>query len=360
MKKFTQTLLVVFITVALFGTANGQTVTNQYYNVTSGNGYGLRFWSSDNYKIHMGNSSYYKYGPVQDYSIKMTMNNDADRGWTWGVLNTAPIAALSTQGTFQLANDLKVLGNTGIGTTSPNSKLHVNASSGQDGLRVQISGSSKFTVASNGGTTIGAFNNAPPANGLYVNGNVGIGNSTPTQKLDVNGNIIIKGTQGFNANGEEAILYLGDGNNFIKSIHGKGVAIGTYCWSQGVDMNTIYVNHCGQVGIGTSEPGGFKLAVDGYIGARGVKVTSSSPFPDYVFENDYTMLSILDLEKFVKEKKHLPNIPSANEIEKEEGIDIGEIQLKLLEKIEEQALYIISLQKQINELSEKVNGFNNN
>lgn len=54
-----------------------------YYDVTSGNGYGIRFWQHDAYKIHMGNTSEYRYGPVSDYSIKMNMSELPGRGWTW-------------------------------------------------------------------------------------------------------------------------------------------------------------------------------------------------------------------------------------------------------------------------------------
>lgn len=55
------------------------------YDVTAGDGNGLRFWGgNDSYKVHMGNTGEYHYGPVTDYSIKMNMNETAGRGWTWG------------------------------------------------------------------------------------------------------------------------------------------------------------------------------------------------------------------------------------------------------------------------------------
>lgn len=79
-----------------------------------GNGRGLRFWSSDSYKISMGNAAEYKYGPVTDYSIKMNMNNDATRGWTWGVSGSVPVAAINTEGILQVANDIRIDGNTVI------------------------------------------------------------------------------------------------------------------------------------------------------------------------------------------------------------------------------------------------------
>ena len=83
--------------------------------------------------------------------------------------------------------------------------------------------------------------------------------------------------------------------------------------------------------------------------AREVKVTASS-FPDYVFEKDYPLLTINELADYIAANNKLPGIPSADEIDENEGIELGSMQIKLLEKIEEQALYIIDLQKQIDEL----------
>ena len=74
--------------------------------------------------------------------------------------------------------------NTGIGTTSPSGKLHINSASGQIGLRVQINGSTKLLVNSNGGVSVGSLT-AAPTNGLYVSGSAGIGTSLPFRKLQV-------------------------------------------------------------------------------------------------------------------------------------------------------------------------------
>ena len=87
------------------GSAPNGTNANAFYNVTPGDGYGLKFWSSDSYKISMGVSSVYLYGPVTDYSIKTQMDvGSTGRGFTWGREGVVPIAALnSTSGNMQIA-----------------------------------------------------------------------------------------------------------------------------------------------------------------------------------------------------------------------------------------------------------------
>jgi hypothetical protein len=90
---------------ATAGSAPNAGNANDFYNVNAGNGNGLRFWNSDSYKISMGVGDLYQYGPVTDYSIKTQMNDaDATRGFTWGRISHAPIAALnSTSGDMRIA-----------------------------------------------------------------------------------------------------------------------------------------------------------------------------------------------------------------------------------------------------------------
>ena len=82
-----------------------------------------------------------------------------------------------------------------------------------------------------------------------------------------------------------------------------------------------------------------------------VKVTES-PTADFVFEESYNLPTLQQVENHIKEKKHLPEIPSAKEMEKD-GVNIGEFQIKLLQKIEELTLYIIEQDKRIKELENK-------
>ena len=99
----------------------------------------------------------------------------------------------------------------------------------------------------------------------------------------------------------------------------------------------------GSLGIGTSSPA-YKLDVTGTIRAREIKVDLNGA--DFVFENGYKLMSLNDLEKFVKDKKHLPEIVPAKEMEKN-GTDLGNLNSKLLQKIEELTLYVIEQNKKI-------------
>ena len=109
----------------------------------------------------------------------------------------------------------------------------------------------------------------------------------------------------------------------------------------------------GNVGIGTEETGPYKLAVEGSIGAREIVVElPGSGWPDYVFKNDYKLLSLKEVEKHITEKKHLPEIPSAKEVE-QEGVPLAEMNAKLLQKIEEMTLYIIDINKRLEKVEEE-------
>ena len=80
-----------------------------------------------------------------------------------------------------------------------------------------------------------------------------------------------------------------------------------------------------------------------------VKVMLSGSWPDYVFDTKYKLPSLSDVEKYIKENKHLPNIPAASEIEAN-GMEVGDMQRKMMEKIEELSLYVIELKKELNAL----------
>jgi hypothetical protein len=105
----------------------------------------------------------------------------------------------------------------------------------------------------------------------------------------------------------------------------------------------------GKVGIGTSSiTTDALLTVNGTIHAKEVNITLNN-LADYVFSPEYLLMPLHKVEAFVKTNKHLPEIPSAAEV-KEKGLSIGEMQNKLLQKIEELTLYVIEQQKRIEQL----------
>ncbi len=104
----------------------------------------------------------------------------------------------------------------------------------------------------------------------------------------------------------------------------------------------------GNIGIGTNDPK-YKLDVCGTIRAKEVKVNLNGTCPDYVFEPNYELMSFEELREYLENNKHLPGIPSASETE-ENGINLSEMNMMLLQKMEEMTLYILELEKRISEI----------
>lgn len=116
------------------------------------------------------------------------------------------------------------------------------------------------------------------------------------------------------------------------------------------DVKRMEILNSGKIKFGNvATPGNYKLYVEDGILSEKVRVAveGSSFWADFVFDNDYKLMSIEDLDKFIEKNNHLPIIPTTEEV-MESGIDLGEMDAKLLMKIEELTLYIIDLQKQIN------------
>jgi len=133
---------------------------------------------------------------------------------------------------------------------------------------------------------------------------------------------------------------------------GGGVSSGNSPWIKS-GSNVSVATSSDNVAIGRSTvPNGYKLAVDGNIRTREVRVDQDN-WPDYVFDKDYDLPSLEEIQRYIKEKGHLPNIPSAKEVE-QNGIELGEMNKLLLEKIEELTLYILDQERRINNQQKEI------
>ncbi|MCF2875356.1 MULTISPECIES: hypothetical protein [unclassified Tenacibaculum] len=143
--------------------------------------------------------------------------------------------------------------------------------------------------------------------------------------------------------------FYGKTNNSINFYRGRGINGGFIAFNTSNDIERMRITPEGNVAIGTNDAKGYKLAVAGGKGiiAEEIKVKLHVNWPDYVFTKDYELPSLNDLEKYIIEKGHLPNVPSAKKVKEDEGVELGVMNAKLLEKIEELTLYTIQQGKDI-------------
>jgi len=133
---------------------------------------------------------------------------------------------------------------------------------------------------------------------------------------------------------------------------GDRLVVGTRNYLDAEWYTHMIVQGNGKIGLGTEEIGSERLAVNGSIRAKEIKVEANS-WPDYVFEEGYDLISIEELDKYVQTHGHLPGIPNAATA-KREGINLGDFNAKLLEKIEELTLHMIRYQQTVEQQAERI------
>ena len=290
-------------------------------------------------------------------AASLSLSNGAGSQSIYGGIGGSNNMDFYTNSIFRMRIDPS--GNVGIGTASPGNfyKLDVLGNSKTSGY---FSFNDKGYIR--GGTSTNTLDLQSGTAGIYFmnssysvlnaalldNGNFGIGTASPGQKLEVFGNTLINSNTNtelkINSNGGAASLVLSNGA-------GSQLIYGGVGGSNNMDFytNSIFrmrIDPSGNVGIGTTTPGSYKLAVEGTIGARKMKITQQGiPWADYVFQDDYQLRSLESLDKYIQQYKHLPEVPTTKEVN-ENGLDVADTQALLLKKIEELTLYMIELKKE--------------
>jgi hypothetical protein len=292
--------------------------------------------------------------------------------------------------------------------------LFVQSSSGL--IRFGYEGGNEWQMATTGGgadlrwyTTTDGGTTITPRHYFSQNGNMGIGGfsgaGVPLGRLDVIGSGISSASNTFvlrNSAGDTLLRMRDDGRmgigyngtSYGRTINTGGTGINFYTaneagfggaifptdtslviWSNsGANNYLVLQPSWGNTGVGTYSPNaklhingnmliggtaalpatGYSLSVDGKIITEELKVQLSTAWPDYVFGENYKLLPLEDLEQSILKNKHLPNIPSAADITAEKGFEVGDMNRRLLEKVEELTLYIIELKKANKEFANRL------
>ncbi|WP_276373034.1 hypothetical protein [Chryseolinea sp. H1M3-3] len=231
----------------------------------------------------------------------------------------------------------------------------------------------------NAGTENESITNYNPSVSFLNNGRVGIGTILPQTLLNINlgAGDAAAGTPAFRIGGTNnyASLELGikgayDGmiSTFGNDLHvyaGNWKTAGatatenhniSFYTSQAGSSNwntaKMYLRYDGNLGIGTVNPDA-KLAVKGTVHAEEVKVDLNVPVPDYVFDEKYFLRPLSEVENYINQNKHLPEVPAAKEMEAK-GVNLGEMNMLLLKKVEELTLYLLQQNKTIEQQAQEI------
>ncbi|MCH7801950.1 MAG: hypothetical protein IIC24_10485, partial [Chloroflexi bacterium] len=302
------------------------------------------------------------------------VNEKAGRVTAWG---DGAAQQLQLEGSTIVLNTGEGTGNVGIGVKDPNEKLAV------AGIIQSTTGGFKFpdgsvqaTAASGGDVqqvcVISGNNCDFQSRNIITNGRIGIGTDSPSAKLEIQstfGSPFLSTVK--NGNGTAGTFAVtqtdGTGHALLAYTQGMGRGAEVTIQNSSNPNSALYVAttgtgealfvsgkslFSGNVTIGDAFTN-YQLTVNGTIKSREVVVTTTL-FPDYVFDDDYDLMSLPDLEQTISQEGHLPGIPSAEEVAVS-GIRLGDMQTRLLKKIEELTLYTIEQDKQLDQLTRLVN-----
>ncbi len=335
------------VKITSLGVVTDYATTTYPFDITFNNG-----------KLYMANQTINKVSVLNAVSNFLAVDNAGDvvRVKAGNLLQTTgqPFPISWTVAGNDIANNNS--GSVGIGEPAPSEKLQVNNGN------VKIGANAWATAADNKVLKFGDANyvtigevgaddkmevkaneitlKAVSGNVLVPDGNVAIGTGAST----VQNKLQIGNPPGFSGNE----IAIGNGTQGMSFSLGTTASI----WYSNTNFALMPANGTGNVGIGTTTPA-EKLSVNGNIRSKEVVVELAN-WPDYVFDKKYNLPSLKNVEAYINEYKHLPNIPSAKEIETN-GLKVGEVQTKMMQKIEELTLYIIEMKKEIELLKLKNN-----
>jgi hypothetical protein len=324
-----------------------------------------------------GGSAYFKledpYGNSANSDMGFSTNANAAQlvikhnGFV-GVGTSVPSANFHSIGTARLESLPVSSTNTDIITTDANGNLSTqSAASLFTSTGWNLNGNAATATDFIGTTNINPLNfvvNNIKSMSLDNGGNVSIstGGISTYQKLYVETNKQNDGIQVNQTGTSSATLDLnasgGAGKRWALHSTGSGNAQGAghlLFWDWTNNVERMRIDASGAVRIGNvTMPSGYKLYVEEGILTEKVKVAvaSSPAWADYVFANDYKLKPLSEVEAYVKENKHLPNIPSASELVKD-GLNLGEMQALQMKKIEELTLYLIEMKKEIDTMKKE-------
>jgi len=282
----------------------------------------------------------------------------------------------ATNFSYAQTNTFPTSGNAGLGTTTPPTYssygvLALNGSSPFQGgyLSLMTNGTevgalvanSQLNISTASGLVTQFSTGGSPTMQISSSGNVGIGTTSPTSLMHINGVTTIRSntsTDGYISINPGGSAYQG----YINWWKPGGARVGYMGYTDGATANNLaltleasanFVVNGGNVLINrtTQNNSAYKLDVDGYIHATKIVVNTSGA--DFVFAPSYKLNSLANVEKYIRANHHLPEIPSAREME-ENGLSLGDNQVKLLQKVEELTLYLIQKDKENKTLQKEI------
>ncbi|MBI9033478.1 MAG: hypothetical protein JEZ03_03295 [Bacteroidales bacterium] len=325
-----------------------------------------------NFALGVPSNSNYKFGLGGKMSLRDELFFDSQQPYNFLTFSSgAAETSKLTIRNLDMGRPLDIMtftnrGYVGIGTTSPSTELDVKGKISANYLQLAYcNAAGKILVSKDNlgnmewkdpNTVLSTSPWVKYGSKIYYNtGNVGIGTANPSADLEVAGSFKTTYFKLASTTQNDWILVSDAyGNGTWKALSDIGGG-GSSVWTEDASGNIYRTS--GSIGIGTSAFGGYKLAIDGNAGILGkldaqeIEVKAVS-WADYVFAKDYHLRSLSEVENFITENGHLPDVPSEEKVI-EEGINVAEMDAILLQKIEELTLYMIEQQKMIDELKQE-------